>query len=61
LTEKIRKVLEDHEAYTKIVFGDDDHRVVYECKCGAQDAPDDEVWGRSWLINHQTSEIVKIL
>jgi hypothetical protein len=58
---KISKVLEDHEAYTVIRYGDENSTVGYECKCGAKDEPDGELFGRSWLINHQTQEIVKVL
>lgn len=62
-SEKVRKVLENHEAYTVIRYKDDDadNRVGYQCKCGLEDEPDGELWGRSWLINHQTQEIVKAL
>lgn len=63
VNEKVRKVLEDHEAYTVIRYKDDDDNshVGYQCKCGEEDTPDGELWGRSWLINHQTQEIVKAL
>jgi hypothetical protein len=40
---------------------DNNNRVGYQCKCGAEDTPDGELFGRSWLINHQTQEIVKAL
>jgi len=62
-SEKVRKVLEDHEAYTVVRYKDNDadNRVGYQCKCGAEDQPDGELWGRSWLVNHQTNEIVKVL
>lgn len=62
-SEKVRKVLEDHEAYTVVRYETDDNNssVGYQCKCGAEDKPDGELWGRSWLVNHQTNEIVKIL
>lgn len=61
--EKVRKVLDEHEAYTIIRYKDNDadNRVGYQCKCGVEDTPDQELWGRSWLINHQTQEIVKAL
>lgn len=60
---KVRKVLEDHEAYTVIRYKDDDsdNRVGYQCKCGLEDEPDSDLWGRAWLVNHQTNEIVKAL
>lgn len=63
VNEKVRKVLEEHEAYTVIRYKDEDdnNRVGYQCTCGEEDTPDDELWGRSWLINHQTQEIVKAL
>lgn len=60
---KVRKVLEDHEAYTVIRFKDNDadNRVGYQCKCGEEDTPDGVLWGRSWLVNHQSIEIEKVL
>jgi hypothetical protein len=58
----VRKVLDEHEAYTVIRYTDDENnRVGYQCTCGAEDEPDGELWGRSWLVNHQTQEIVKAL
>lgn len=62
-SEKVRKVLDEHEAYTVIRYETDDNqnRVGYQCKCGLEDTPDGELWGRSWLVNHQTQEIVKAL
>jgi hypothetical protein len=58
---KVRAVLDAHEAYTVIYYGDNDERVGYQCKCGAKDEPDGELFGRSWLVNHQTNEIVKAI
>ena len=60
-SEKVLKVLEEHEAYTVVRYADDNSTVGYECKCGEKDTPDGELFGRSWLINHQTQEIVKAL
>jgi len=53
--------LAEHQAYSTIKYTDNGSKVVYTCICGAEDTPDDELWGQSWLINHQTQEIVKAL
>jgi hypothetical protein len=58
---RIKRILEDHAAYTVIRNADDGSTAGYECKCGVKDTPDAELWGRSWLVNHQTNEIVKVL
>jgi hypothetical protein len=57
---KVHHVLDSHEAYTVIRYSDDDSTVGYECQCGAKD-PDSELWGRAWLNEHLTQEIMKIL
>jgi hypothetical protein len=61
VTQKIQKVLTDHEAFTVIRYkdNDEDNRVGYQCKCGAEDTPD--LWGRDWLIQHQTEKITEAL
>lgn len=39
---------------------DNNNRVGYQCRCGADDFSH-ELWGHSWLINHQAEEIEKVL
>lgn len=57
---KIHQVLDFHEAYTVVRYSDDGSTVGYECRCEEKD-PNNELWGRAWLIDHLTREIMKAL
>lgn len=59
--EKVREVLTFHEACTVIRYSDDGSRTGFQCQCGAEDETYGELWGRDWLVEHQTQEIVKVL
>lgn len=60
LQEKIRDTLKSHEAYTRIVYTDTDHRTSFECDCGAKET-DTDLLGTDWLATHRTNEIVKLM
>jgi hypothetical protein len=60
LTEGIKKILLDHQAYTKIVYTDTDDRVTYECDCGARES-DTDLLGADWLATHRTDLVVSLM
>jgi hypothetical protein len=60
MRDRIRRILDFHEAMTRIVFTDTDDRVGYICECGATDEGSGFV-GRAWIVQHQTEEVIKAL
>jgi hypothetical protein len=60
LTEGIKKILLDHQAYTKIVYTDTDDRVTYECDCGSRES-DTDLLGADWLATHRTGLVVNLM